>query len=400
MSRHCIDSQVVDELRAAAADRTHITGQTHNFYRYPARFSPTFAATAIRCFSRPGELVLDPYMGGGTVVVESLAAGRRVVGNDLNSLAVFVASAKTTPLDRREVRAVHNWINGSSRILSYRNPTAEHRSGFQPEKMKNLGLVRARFIKKVVALSLADIESLPTVNCQRFAQCVLLRTAQWALDGRRTHTPLAEFRRRLVTACHEMLAALSAFESAIRPRFPHLAEARVLAQEDATRIHQLRLFARRKEKAALVVTSPPYPGVHVLYHRWQVDGRKETPAPYWIINGQDGQSASYYTFGDRRHSSSDRYFQNSLQTLISIRKVLRSGGFMIQLVAFADPVTQLPRYLENMVSVGFEEILVPVGKNCAIEDRIWRAVPNRKWHAVSKGPTHSSREVVLIHRAR
>ena len=34
----------------------------------------------------------------------------------------------------------------------------------------------------------------------------------------------------------------------------------------------------------LVVTSPPYPGVHVLYHRWQVDGRKEAPLPFMIAN--------------------------------------------------------------------------------------------------------------------
>jgi hypothetical protein len=29
----------------------------------------------------------------------------------------------------------------------------------------------------------------------------------------------------------------------------------------------------------LVLTSPRYAGVHVLYHRWQVDGRKEAPLP-------------------------------------------------------------------------------------------------------------------------
>jgi DNA modification methylase len=399
MSRYCIDSHLADELRTAAADSNHITGQTHNFYRYPARFSPTFAAAAIRCFSRPGELVLDPYMGGGTVVIESLVAGRRVVGNDLNSLAVFVAAAKTTPLIRGEIHTIREWINRSSRILSYRGVLRENRVLSQ-EKMKNLGLVRARFIKKVIAIALADIESLPTPNAQRFARCMLLRTAQWALDGRRTHTRLAEFRERLITTGHEMLAALAAFESVIRPRFPSIGEARFLAQGDATRIRQLRLFARRKEKAALIVTSPPYPGVHVLYHRWQVDGRKETSAPYWIINGKDGQSASYYTFGDRRQSSSDDYFQHSLRTLKSIKSVLRRGGFMVQLVAFADPVVQLPRYLANMAAAGFEEILVPVGENFSADGRIWRAVPNRKWHAARKGITHSSCEVVLIHRAQ
>ena len=45
---------------------------------------------------------------------------------------------------------------------------------------------------------------------------------------------------------------------------------------------------RRWRAPQLVVTSPPYPGVHVLYHRWQVDGRKEAPLPFMIANKLDG----------------------------------------------------------------------------------------------------------------
>src|SRR5581483_9243118 len=77
-------------LSEAAMDRKAVSGWTHNFYRYPARFSPRFAAAAIEAFSEPGDLVADPYMGGATSVVECLAAGRNVVGNDLNSLAAFI----------------------------------------------------------------------------------------------------------------------------------------------------------------------------------------------------------------------------------------------------------------------------------------------------------------------
>ena len=55
----------IRELIAAARDQSPISGLTHNFYRYPARFSAEFVRAAIQCFSRPGNLVLDPYMGGG-----------------------------------------------------------------------------------------------------------------------------------------------------------------------------------------------------------------------------------------------------------------------------------------------------------------------------------------------
>src|SRR5258708_4970684 len=71
------------KLADAARDKKPVTGWTHNFYRYPARFSPRFAAAAIECFSRPAELVLDPYMGGGTAVVKRHAPRRTPLRTNL-----------------------------------------------------------------------------------------------------------------------------------------------------------------------------------------------------------------------------------------------------------------------------------------------------------------------------
>src|SRR5580704_13778745 len=99
----------LSELRVAALDLNLVEGLTHDFYRYPARFAPIFAATAIRDFSNPGDLVCDPYMGGGTTIIEALAAGRRAVGSDINSLAVFIANAKTSRLTADETTAVAEW---------------------------------------------------------------------------------------------------------------------------------------------------------------------------------------------------------------------------------------------------------------------------------------------------
>lgn len=85
-------------LRRAALDKQPVSGLTHRFYRYPARFSPIFARACIEAFSEPGDLVLDPYMGGGTTVVEAMVLGRQAVGSDINSLSVFVAQAKSSRL--------------------------------------------------------------------------------------------------------------------------------------------------------------------------------------------------------------------------------------------------------------------------------------------------------------
>src|SRR5947209_2346116 len=66
------DAQAV--FIAAARDGRPVRGLTHDFYKYPARFSPIFARAAIELFTRPGDLVLDPHVGGGTTLVEARAA--------------------------------------------------------------------------------------------------------------------------------------------------------------------------------------------------------------------------------------------------------------------------------------------------------------------------------------
>lgn len=385
-----VTESLAERIADAARDCSPIVGYTHNFYRYPARFSPKFAAAAIECFTKPGELVCEPYMGGGTGIVQALAMGRHAVGNDLNSLSGFITKVKITPLTRAEITAVISWAENTVPALSYRHPSGPLSGLLNDIKTKNLSLARGRFIKKLIASALDTLNELPTTHASDFVRCALLSVSQWALDGRKTHTSLSEFRDKLGETTLRMLIGIEDFRRAVDSHkvFP----THFLSSGDAAHIDKLPIFASHGKKARLVVTSPPYPGVHVLYHRWQVDGRRETPAPYWIANQIDGEGYSYYNFGGRQEQGSITYFNNSLKTLRAIRNTMIDGGIMVQMVAFGDPSTQLPLYLENMEEAGFGEVF-PCNK------RIWRHVPHRKWHATLQGKTHSAREVVLIHRA-
>ncbi len=58
----------------------------------------------------------------------------------------------------------------------------------------------------------------------------------------------------------------------------------------------------------LILTSPPYPGVHVLYHRWNVRARRETPVLFWLANCLDGHGSVHYTLGDPRQEDLPDYF--------------------------------------------------------------------------------------------
>ncbi|MGB2808423.1 MAG: DNA methyltransferase [Sedimentisphaerales bacterium] len=393
-----LSNHTFEGLAKSALDKSLIVGLTHNFYRYPARFSPTFASTAIKLFSKHGDTVLDPYMGGGTTIVEAIVAGRQAIGTDLNSLSVFLTKVKTTKLTSREKKSLCTWADKVIPQLSYRQPREDLKHLLFDFKTKNLTLSRARFIKKAVAGALHFIDSLPSQNAKNFARCAILKTSQWALDGRKTHTSLTQFRHKLKQNLYEMLEQLYEFECALNSQGFEITPPKLI-ETDASLIDKVQIYAKSGIKADLVVTSPPYPGLHILYHRWQVDGRRETPAPYWIAGCQDGQGDSYYNFGSRHQHGLHSYFETSLLTLKAIRRVMRRGAYIIQMISFSNPEDHLPRYLTNMENAGFKETKFESDILTEPTNRIWRIVPNRKWHANLKGNTSGSREVVLIHRA-
>jgi len=382
-----------EALRAAAQSSERVAGYTHRHYKYPARFSPMFVNAAIEQFSQPGDLVLDPYMGGGTSIVEALAKGRHVVGCDINSLAYFVTAAKVQKLSPRETKALNQWATGVVPRISFRDKAMELADMICEKRTKNLHLPHARTIKKFIGLALVSLQDLPTAKSKRLARCALLNAAQQALNGRKTPMALSQFRGRLTNTLLDMLEGSA--ELAAARNANEVATESTLIQDSSERLLEHEPF-RSGKRADLVVTSPPYPGVHVLYHRWQVDGRKETPAPYWIANCLDGQGSAYYNFGGRFQRNHNNYFAASLRTLLAIRSVMRKGATIIQLIAFSDPAAHLPRYMKNMEEAGFVELGPESGE---AKPHISRTVPWRSWHATMKGNIAASHEVVLVHKA-
>ena len=381
----------VDSVLEAARDVSRVGGLTHGFYRYPARFSPVFARTVIDAFTDPGDLVLDPFMGGGTTVVEARTRGRRAFGSDTSSLAVFIARAKTTALADRELAEIARWI-GDQAERSWSPKESRLAGETHPAYPRNFGSPLTWRLRDFLQRSLDDLDALATVRSRRFARAVLLRTAQWAVDTRRIPRSLDDMRKRLIHDVEEMSLGIQAFRRArshadraagITRRRQVLQRRRAEALGTGSSLSQLG-------PARLVLTSPPYPGVHVLYHRWQIAGGKETPAPFWIAGETDGLGASSYTLADRHNQ--DSYFERHEAAFTAIAERCDSRSVVVQLVAFANPTSQLAQYMASMERSGFRE-LVP---SLALEER-WREVPSRRWYSAQRGQTPASRELVLFH---
>ena len=68
---------------------------THYLFRFPAKFHPPVVHALIRNYTSPGETLLDPFCGSGTLLLAAAVEGRHAIGSDVDPVAVFVARGKT-----------------------------------------------------------------------------------------------------------------------------------------------------------------------------------------------------------------------------------------------------------------------------------------------------------------
>jgi site-specific DNA-methyltransferase (adenine-specific) len=82
-------------------DQQRLWGHSfHPMCSYLASFPAALTHAFIARYSRPGDVVLDPFSGRGTTPLQASAEGRIGVGNDLNPFAHLLTAAKVEPPTR------------------------------------------------------------------------------------------------------------------------------------------------------------------------------------------------------------------------------------------------------------------------------------------------------------
>lgn len=97
----------------AATDEELPRALTHGFHSYPARMHPGIARVLLEQLWVRSGVVLDPFCGGGTVLVEAMLAGWRSLGSDLNPLAIRIARTRT---ERRKPKARRRFLANLAKV--------------------------------------------------------------------------------------------------------------------------------------------------------------------------------------------------------------------------------------------------------------------------------------------
>jgi hypothetical protein len=120
----------------------------HGLFRYPAMMVPEVQGALLDAVVATNEVgsVYDPFLGAGTMVIESLVRGLDIYGTDLNPLAILLSQVKCEP---PEVEAIDAFI-------SQRDPrparydmdvdTPTIRKWFQPGVAVELAQIRSEIL--------------------------------------------------------------------------------------------------------------------------------------------------------------------------------------------------------------------------------------------------------------
>lgn len=130
-------------------------GQLHSLCSYQGKLKPSIAHFLVRNFTSPGDIVLDPMSGVGTVPLEARRLGRIGFAGDLSPLAHTVSRAKLEPVEGSKVsdhllqleRAIHSGAPAidAERHLDFglNRPLREY---FHPDTLTELILARQFFL--------------------------------------------------------------------------------------------------------------------------------------------------------------------------------------------------------------------------------------------------------------
>lgn len=97
---------VTVNFRELVPQITNMDRHTHFIHSYPAKLLQQIPYFFLNntIFSQEDDIILDPFCGTGTVLLEASIANRNAIGIDVNPLAALISKTKTTKVDILDVK--------------------------------------------------------------------------------------------------------------------------------------------------------------------------------------------------------------------------------------------------------------------------------------------------------
>ena len=320
---------------------------THGYHTYPAKFIPQLAARLIEEHTCEGQVVVDPFMGSGTTLVEAMVHGRVGIGTDINPVAHLIAQVKTTPIEPekllkvyRELEADLQQANKQSDKLTRFLKTAIPEEGrldywFPKEQKERLGIIIGRITKT----SEEDVRNFFLVAFSQILKSCSIWLQKSIKPTRDPNKVPAKPNSAFFRQSRYMLKQNLAFWNILPERIRDTPKAyRIVQCVDA------RSLPIDSGKAALIITSPPYvtsyeyADLHQLAGLWfeffkslpefrkQFIGTAYSERPAIDLKSENANQICASLGTGKKAREVRNYFADMLECFQEMNRVLQVGG--------------------------------------------------------------------------
>lgn len=284
----------------------------HDIHPYHAKFYPGIPQYFLKKYADNNSVVLDPFCGSGTTLLECNSAGIKSVGIDINFLSAKISSAKTNVYDLETLDSYIEYVISyrSAELIEFPDVdywyTAENRKELSNlfAAISSIGEDKYRTLFEVV------ISSLMNKTCNKRDTWNIGYISDNILPNKACKlSVLKEFEKRcnwLRSACTET-AGISNI---------------------STVIHGNSKTYDAGNEFDLVITSPPYP--------FAVDFAKNNRLSYYLF-GEDLEEAAANETGARnkrnKRDCERLFFEEIKDIYLNIIRQIKVGGYFCMTVA-------------------------------------------------------------------
>lgn len=286
----------------------------HSLHPYPAKFIPQIPRRAIGLWTKPGDLVYDPFNGCGTTIFEASLAGRRGIGTDNNAVAILATKAKTALYSESDLRALERFSNN----ITTRLAAAEPRPDLIPTNKNFHYWFAPVTVEKLAALKgliLAEVEPIQSLLMAVFSS-IIVRVSFQDSDTR--------YSRKLRDVSDDEVSL--AFKSRLTDIISRIPDAMIqgrgiveVVQADSRSVPFIA-----NNSVSLIVTSPPYLNAYDYhkYHRQRL---------HWIGGDSSVEFARNLEIGShdeftKNNATPNAYFDDMNACFSEWSRVLKKGG--------------------------------------------------------------------------
>ncbi len=244
------------DLAFRGGDKPH---PLHSIHAFAAKFPAQLPRHFIQGLSGPGEVILDPMAGSGSTLVEGWLLSRKVIGVDLDPLALKLCRAKTARVNPATLaEAGQRVLRAAQRRAELERPLDSFRAGISHSTGDFIDYWFLPETQRELAALALEVSEEPDSQIRNLLEVLFSATIVTKSGGVSRARDLAHSRPHRV-AGKLPRRPLRMFETQLRQTVKAFGETRELpAEGGAFLAGDSRRLPLADESVDLIVTSPPY----------------------------------------------------------------------------------------------------------------------------------------------